>query len=219
MMQFLYHKESGNQSIFLKNEDFLHLKVRRIQQNDILQLRNLKDDFLYEYEVVELGRNFCHLFYKGKNKTENKPLYLSLALAIIDLKILEKTLPFLNELGVKDLYLVYTKYSQKNFKIDFDRLERILINSCEQCGRTSLLNIKLYENIDQFLQDHHQVVLVDFDGSKKESFDLNYIYFIGPEGGFSKEENLRFKNKVALKSPFILKSQTAIIAIASKILL
>ncbi|HEF1684415.1 TPA: 16S rRNA (uracil(1498)-N(3))-methyltransferase, partial [Campylobacter jejuni] len=45
------------------------------------------------------------------------------------------------------------------------------------------------------------------------------LYFIGPEGGFNNDERLLFNRKISLKSSNILKSQTAIIAIASKILL
>ncbi|EEU7196111.1 16S rRNA (uracil(1498)-N(3))-methyltransferase, partial [Campylobacter jejuni] len=54
---------------------------------------------------------------------------------------------------------------------------------------------------------------------QQSHFDEKELYFIGPEGGFNNDERLLFNRKISLKSSNILKSQTAIIAIASKILL
>lgn len=217
-MQFLFCKESGLEFLYLKDEDFLHLKVRRIKEKDIICLRNLKDDFLYFYEIVEIAKKFCILkLIKKEEKITIKTDFV-LALAIIDPKILEKTLPFLNELGVDKLILVYTKYSQKNFKIDLKRCERIIIQSCEQCGRSYMMKIEIFNNIQEFLKKYKNVILVDFSGEKKK-FTKDNIYFIGPEGGFSEEEVRNFKNKISLSTQNILKAHTAALAISSKILL
>ncbi|EGS1364253.1 16S rRNA (uracil(1498)-N(3))-methyltransferase, partial [Campylobacter coli] len=50
-MQFLYHKQAGEEILKLKGEEFAHLKARRIKENEILSLRNLDDDFIYEYKI------------------------------------------------------------------------------------------------------------------------------------------------------------------------
>lgn len=217
-MQFLYHKDSGKEVITLESEEFSHLKVRRVKLNEHLKLRNLKDEKLFLYEIIELNKHSCVLKLL---KTELKPSPKSkfaLALAVIEPKILEKTLPFLNELGVAKLILVYTAFSQKNFKIDFNRFERILINSCEQCGRNFLMNLELFENVKEFLKKYPNALMVDFKG---EICDLNQneLYFIGPEGGFSEEERALFDKKIRLNSAHILKSQSAIIGVAAKILI
>ncbi|MBZ7936131.1 16S rRNA (uracil(1498)-N(3))-methyltransferase [Campylobacter sp. B0100352/1] len=218
-MQFLYHQKAGEEILKLKGEEFSHLKARRVKENEILTLRNLEDEFVYVYKISNLERHSCELHFLNKeNKTTHKKSTLNLALAVIDIKILEKTLPFLNELGVETLHLVFTDFSQRNFKIDLSRFEKIIVASCEQCGRESKMKIQIYNHIKDFYERFPEAVLVDFEGEVKE-FDLNKIYFVGPEGGFSQSEKQIFKEKIGLKAPNILKSQTAIISIASKILL
>ncbi|EAL5950377.1 16S rRNA (uracil(1498)-N(3))-methyltransferase [Campylobacter coli] len=217
-MQFLYHKQAGEEILKLKGEEFAHLKARRIKENEILSLRNLEDDFIYEYKISNLDRNSCLLYFLHKHFKSHPQSELDLALAVIDTKISEKTLPFLNELGVKKLHLVFTEFSQRNFKLDFERLEKIIISSCEQCGRSHKMQIQSYKNIQEFSKVFPDAVLVDFEGEVKE-FDKTRLYFIGPEGGFSPKEKQMFKEKICLKVPNILRSQSAAIAVAAKILL
>ncbi|KQH15788.1 16S rRNA methyltransferase, partial [Campylobacter coli] len=188
------------------------------KENEILSLRNLEDDFIYEYKISNLDRNSCLLYFLHKHFKSHPQSELDLALAVIDTKILEKTLPFLNELGVKKLHLVFTEFSQRNFKLDFERLEKIIISSCEQCGRSHKMQIQSYKNIQEFSKVFPDAVLVDFEGKVKE-FDKTRLYFIGPEGGFSPKEKQMFKEKICLKVPNILRSQSAAIAVAAKILL
>ncbi|TQR30946.1 16S rRNA (uracil(1498)-N(3))-methyltransferase [Campylobacter sp. MIT 99-7217] len=221
-MQFLYHPSAKDEYLSLKNEDFLHLKVRRIKAFDKLILRNLKDDFAYLYELVELQKNSCKLKLISYEKSPSNNTKGVLALGVIDTKNLEKILPFLNELGLDKLVLIYTQFSQKNFKIDLERINRILINSCEQCGRTSLMKIEIFDNVKDFLHAFKHVVLIDFKGKEFDESalkDEKNIFFIGPEGGFSEEERKMFDEKMKLECAFILKSQTAILALATKILL
>ncbi|HFP7753952.1 TPA: RsmE family RNA methyltransferase, partial [Campylobacter jejuni] len=161
----------------------------------------------------------CTLKFLNKKSQNIKQSELNLALAIIDIKILEKTLPFLNELGVKKLHLVFTNFSQRNFKIDLERFEKIIISSCEQCGRNTKMDLIIHQSTQEFVQKFPNAIMVDFQGEQQSHFDEKELYFIGPEGGFNNDERLLFNRKVSLKSSNILKSQTAIIAIASKILL
>lgn len=217
-MQFLYHKEAGLELLRLENEVFNHLKVRRLKVGEPLKLCNFKDDFLYEYETIEFAKKFCTLRLKNKTQTLSKKSGCSLALAVIDNKILEKTLPFLNELGLERLIMVYSEFSQKNFQIDNERLQKILIASSQQCGRTDLMELELFESVDAFLTAYPKTILVDF-GAKEDEFKKDRLYFIGPEGGFSARERTKFKEKISFKSQNILRSQTASLALVSKILL
>ncbi|MCW1359805.1 16S rRNA (uracil(1498)-N(3))-methyltransferase [Campylobacter jejuni] len=220
-MQFLYHQDAKNLELLIENEAFLHLKARRVKVGQELFLRNLKDEFLYGYEIIEIGRNFCKLHLKSYSQTYEQKYPFSIALAVIDTKILEKTLPFLNELGVGKLILVYAEFSQKNFKLDLKRYERILINSCEQCGRTHLMEFEIFKDIKSFCQKYQNVILLDFEGQNLQEIKepKEKIFFIGPEGGFSQAERRCFTQKVRLECQNILKSQTALIALSAKILI
>lgn len=217
-MQFLYHKNAGTPYLCLENDEILHLKARRIKQNEYLKLRNLEDDFLYEYELTKKLKRSYELVLRSQNLSPTPQSSVSLALAVIDVKILEKTLPFLNELGLFKLILVWSEYSQKNFKLDFSRFDKILICSCEQCGRAKKMQLESFLNIEEFLKKYPKTTLVDFKADNS-TFDKEAIYFIGPEGGFSEKERQMFPKKLALKTPNILKSHNAIISVAAKILL
>ncbi|SQE23603.1 16S ribosomal RNA methyltransferase RsmE [Campylobacter jejuni subsp. doylei] len=218
-MQFLYNKQAGEEFIQLQGENFNHLKARRVRENSQINLRNLQDNFLYSYTITDLTRNSCTLKFLNKKLQNIEQSKLNLALAIIDIKILEKTLPFLNELGVKKLHLVFTNFSQRNFKIDLERFEKIIISSCEQCGRNTKMDLIIHQSTQEFVQKFPDAIMVDFQGEQQSHFNEKELYFIGPEGGFNNDEKLLFNRKISLKSSNILKSQTAIIAIASKILL
>lgn len=253
-MQFLFDENAGNTELSLSDDAFKHLKVRRVRENECINLRNLKDDFLYIYEIKSLFKSRVELILRESitQKVPNiKPL--SLALSIIEPKIIEKTIPILNELGLTRLIFVQSDFSQGNFKLDFERLNRILINSCEQCGRANLMKFELFNSTIDFKKAHQDAIMVDFSGeiwdefnaknlSKNQILNLNEnptqnattsqeinknideilseneIFFIGAEGGFSDNERTLFKRKIRLKSPYILRSQSAIIAIAAKIL-
>lgn len=221
-MQFLYNENAGKSELELKNEAFKHLKARRVRLNDSLNLRNLNDDFLYIYTINELKRSSCTLILQEKNH-QKTPIQqkLSLAMGVIELKNVEKILPFLNELGLYKLIFVFTAFSQRNFVLDFDRLKRILISSCEQCGRTNLMDFECFNSSKDFAKTYPNAVMVDFSAKNDDLSTLNEkdVLFVGAEGGFNDEEKALFERKIRLKSPYILKSQSAVLALAAKILL
>ncbi|MCV3508627.1 16S rRNA (uracil(1498)-N(3))-methyltransferase [Campylobacter sp. CNRCH_2016_3089] len=220
-MQFLYHPQSGTASLELENEAFLHLKARRIKVSDKIILKNLKDFYTYTYECIELSRRSCvlNLLDKKEEKQELKT-YIHLALAVIDPKVIEKTLPFLNELGVAKLSFVHMEYSQKNFKLDFKRMEKILIESSQQCGRASLMELESFDDFKKFQQAYENIVLIDFEGEDLMNFDPGrYVFLVGAEGGFSQKEREINIKRAKLQANYILKAQTALIGVASKFII
>ncbi|EPH09835.1 RsmE family RNA methyltransferase [Campylobacter ureolyticus ACS-301-V-Sch3b] len=216
-MVFLYDKNAGDE--LLKINDFKHLKARRVQTSQRIDIRNLRDNYNYIYEITEISKKEISLELVFKHSLPKDELFLNIAWAVVDPIVIEKTLPTLNEIGVKKIFFVYTEFSQKNFKLDLERFERILINSSQQCGRNSIIEFEIYSSFDEFLTKFDNIALVDFGGEKIQNLNKNKIYFIGPEGGFSENERLKVKDRVGLNSPFILKSNSAVVGIASKILL
>ncbi len=223
-MQFVYHELAGEQSLELSGEKFTHLfRSRRKKAQEGLKIRNLEDDFLYTYECIQINKKSAQLSLKNKKHLPKNISNLHLAWAVVDPKTIEKTLSFLNELGVNKLSFVYADFSQKHFKLDFQRMERILINSCEQCGRTKLMELEIYEDLNSFLQKNPQSFVLDFGGvrvedAKSKKDEISPI-LVGCEGGFSLEEKDLFKQDkiIGLQSNLILRSETAIISLASKL--
>ncbi len=141
---------------------------------------------------------------------------IHLAWAVVDPKTLEKTLPFLNELGVEKLSFVWTHRSQRNFAPNLARLEKIAINSSCQCGRTDLMRFEVFASLREFLSAYPNASYLDF-GGKERLANPPMPLLIGAEGGFAREdlEALRGQRSFCLDHTLTLKSQTAIIAAAA----
>jgi len=218
-MQFLYYPTPTN-NITLSGEAHKYLfKIRRIKKNEIVKIRNLKDDYLYLYEIEDINKKEAILRLKEKKLSPNKPKkFFHLGWCIIDPKNIEKTLPTLNEIGVSKISFIYCDYSQKNFKLKFDRILKILINSCQQCGRSDLMEIEILNSSQEFFKKYPEFIALDFDGEKIKCKEYTKTFLIGPEGGFSEEERKFFKEKIKLEG-FILRSESAACSIAAKILL
>lgn len=217
-MQFIYHQQAGDAQLIIKDEIYQHLyKSRRTKQTQFLYFRNLQDDMLYQYEQIHIDRKSATLALKAKIYSPNKPQSsFHLILGIIDSKNLQKALPFLNELGVGKLTLFYADYSQKNEKIDLQKLEKILINSSQQCGRSDFIKIECLKNLEHVLSIYHHIAIFDFGGEKiKSSLDIPIV--IGPEGGFSPSEREKLQNfpTFSTQENLILKSESACVYIAS----
>lgn len=217
-MVFLYSKEAGKEEICLSLEQFLHLRARRVEVGDRIDVRNLNDSYNYIYEIREVARKKISLELVLKHSIKQLKKELIIAWSVVEAQVIEKTLPMLNEMGVLKLILVYSDFSQKNIKLDLQRFERILIQSSQQCGREDLLQIEVVDSSDEFFSRYKGIVRVDFDGKMERVFLKDFIYFIGAEGGFSQREREMFKDSIALNSPYILRSNSAILAVTSKII-
>ncbi|MEM5558129.1 16S rRNA (uracil(1498)-N(3))-methyltransferase [Aliarcobacter cryaerophilus] len=223
-MQFIYDKNAKNELLKIEDENYNYIvKARRHKLDDILDFRNLEDDFLYSYKISQIDKKslFLNLLEKEKRVIENSKK-IHLAWCIVDPKIIYENIASLNELGVDKITFVYSDFSQKNFKINFEKLEKILINSSSQCGRSSIIKLDIYKNIDNFIKDNPDTYFLDFSQTSIDSkvSDIKTL-MIGTEGGFSKRERELFNKNfiVGFSSNLILKSQTAIISATSKIIL
>jgi len=220
---YLYHKDAGAPTLTLSGDDHRYLfKVRRHKVEDTLYLRNLRDTYIYSYEVVTIDKRSVTLSCISKEKLEiNASKKLHIGWCIIDPKNIEKILPSLNELGVEKISFIYCQRSQKSFKPDFKRLNKILLNSSQQSGRSSMMQLEIVETLQLFLQKYPQSYMLNFSEKSIESIkeDIETI-LIGCEGGFSEEEISLFDQEkiVGFATPLVLKSETAVCAVAAKLL-
>ncbi len=217
-MQFVYDKNAKKEVLHIKDENYRYLfKVKRLKTGDMVNFRNLIDDTMYLYKIEEVDKKEARAILKEKLiDTKQKTDYLHLLWCMVDTKIIEKTLPQLNQLGVSKISFLYCERSQKNFKLDLKRVEKILINSSQQCGRANLMEIEILNSLENVLQKYDNFSVLDFG---RENLDKNSSsIMIGCEGGFTKNEKEKLKNhpKIGLNTKLILKSETAILAISSK---
>lgn len=130
-MQFIYDKNAKNELLKIEDENYNYIvKARRHKLDDILDFRNLEDDFLYSYKISQIDKKslFLNLLKKEEKIIENSKK-IHLAWCVVDPKTIYENIASLNELGVDKITFVYSDFSQKNFKINFEKLEKILINS------------------------------------------------------------------------------------------
>ena len=223
-MQFTYDEFCGTDVFEIKDDVYNYLiKARRHKIDDEIYFRNLKDDniYLYKINLIDKKKAFLNLISSEVKILVNQKK-LHLGWCVIDPKTVENYITSLNEMGVDKITFIYADYSQKNFKINIEKLEKILINSSSQCGRSNIIKLEVCKNLEQFIKENEDAYFLDFstlciDEKKDEIKTL----VIGCEGGFSKNEREKFNNDfvVGFNSNLILRSETAITSAGAKILL
>jgi len=222
-MLYLYHKEAGQPQLTLLGDEHRYIfKVRRHKVDDILYLRNLEDGLLHRYLITYIDKRSVILELKESQTLEIKAkVSLHIGWCIIDPKNIEKVLPSLNEMGVEKITFIYCKRSQKSFKVDFKRLEKILLNSSQQSGRSEMMKLEMADDLESFLKVNPESKMLNFSENKVDSQEHIETIVIGCEGGFHEDEVALFKseNMIGFDTPLVLKSESAVCAVASKLLL
>ncbi|HIQ46126.1 MAG TPA: 16S rRNA (uracil(1498)-N(3))-methyltransferase [Sulfurovum sp.] len=222
-MLYLYHKEAAKPQLTLTGDEHRYIfKVRRHKVDDTLYLRNLEDGMLHRYAITYLDKKSVILELKASTTLEIKAKRnLHIGWCMIDPKNVEKVLPSLNEMGVEKITFFYCKRSQKSFTLDFKRLEKILLNSSQQSGRSEMMQLAQVEDLGTFLKVYPGAKMLNFS---EKNFVSNTVFdtiVIGCEGGFDEEEVALFKpeNIVGFDTPLVLRSESAACAVAAKTLL
>jgi len=221
---YIFDDKAGSSSLHLRGELYKYLiKVRRHGVGDIVQFRSQENiAMLHSYKLIELQPREVVFELIDSQTLEVKSVQdLHIGWCIIDPKSVEKVLPSLCEIGVAKISFISCQRSQHNFKIDFKRYNRILEASMQQCGRTSMMEFAVYKNLATFIEEYPQTKVFDFTQKILDSTDDFQTVLIGCEGGFSPEEKklLETQEVFRLNSPMVLRSESAVMAVASKILL
>ena len=222
-MLYLYNQQAGIPQLSLEGDDHRYIfKVRRHKVDDTLYLRNLEDGLLHRYIVTYIDKRTVMLELQASSTLNIEAKQsLHIGWCMIDPKSVDKVLPSLNEMGVEKITFIYCKRSQKSFKLDFKRLEKILLNSSQQSGRSKLMKLEMAESLEAFIVENPNCKMLNFS-------ETNFIFnttldtiVIGCEGGFHADEVALFRqeNIVGFDTPLVLKSESAVCAVASKILL
>ncbi len=222
-MLYLYHKEASKPQLTLTGDEHRYIfKVRRHKVDDTLYLRNLEDGLLYRYIISTIDKRNVILELQESQELEIKAKRsLHIGWCIIDPKSIEKMITSLNEMGVEKITFIYCKRSQKSFKIDFKRLQKILINSSQQSGRSEMMKLEMAEDLESFLAENPQSMILNFSQNKIESQSNIGTIVIGCEGGFHEDEVALFDADkiIGLDTPLVLKSESAACVVTSKLLL
>lgn len=198
-------------------------KVRRHSLGDEIAFRSRVDlAILYRYKVAELDARDAHLELVGFEKNEVKQAKrLTVGWCVVDSSSIEKVLPMLCEIGVEKVVFVGCERSQKNFKIDFARFERIVEASMQQSGRSSMMEFAMAKSVADFMALYPEAKVFDFSDKTLGEYAGIESVLVGCEGGFSPKERefLEPFGAFSLATSMVLRSESAVVAVASKILL
>ncbi|UFS62319.1 16S rRNA (uracil(1498)-N(3))-methyltransferase [Sulfurimonas sp. HSL-3221] len=223
-MRFLFHDEAGARQLTLKGEAYKYIvKVRRHGVGDSVALRHPeKSGILYTYRLEHSdGRRAELLLVSEESRVIAAARPLHIGWCIIDPKSVEKVLPQLNEMGVGKISFIACDRSQRQFRPDFERFNRILEASMQQCGRSEWMALETADSLESFMAANPQTVVMDFTEEKLGDTAGIDTVLIGCEGGFSEAERALLASCRTLRfdTPLILRSESAAIAVAAKVLL
>ena len=221
---YVFNDEASKEVLTLKNELFKYLiKVRRHSVGDEIAFRSHEDiKTLHIYEITDIEPKKASLRLKTSKEYEVKPTkQLHIGWCKIDAKSIEKVLASLSEIGVYKITFIECERSQRNIKLDFKRFDRILEASMQQCGSTHKIIFDESKSLNEFIEQNPHAKMFDFTQKTLDDTSNIDCIIIGCEGGFSHAEK-EFSNKLEtfrLNTPLVLRSESAAVAISSKIIL
>ena len=205
-----------------KSQSHYLTKVMRLKKNDTFSLFNKTSE--WEAKILNITKDFVE--FKSTKQLRQKETIKELWLAFSPIKsnyqnfMIQKA----TELGVsKFLPIIFDRTIVR--KINKDRLEKIVVEACEQSNRISVPAIEQTQNLKSFLNSNSMnLIFTDLNSNNKKIektkfSDKPICIIIGPEGDFSEHERqeiLSFKGVQALKiNDNILRSETAVISAIS----
>lgn len=220
----------NNGKVTIDGDEFLHLsKVLRTKLKEKVAIL-CGDEFVYFAEVIEIQKHFAVLEIISREVCEANPkCKITLFQGLAKGEKLDVITQKLNELGAYQIIPFESSFTiAKNNSLKKERLEKISIEACKQCGRSVPLKIgetiKL-KDIHNYLSKFDLVIFLNEKADTEQTINKiqkeilkseNIALIVGSEGGFSQEE-IDFITKLNVKNislgKRILRTETASISL------
>lgn len=196
---FVKENIGGNSETEISEERIVHQvrNVFRLGVGDKIIVFN-GDSKDYECEIVEIGKKDLRLKILDSRMVHKSKREVTLFMSLIKKENFELVCEKATELGVtKIVPIVSERTTLKN--LNRDRIEKILIESSEQCGRGDVPTLGEIMNLELLIKNSNreEILVADFGGESLETYKLTnlktYGLVIGPEGGWTPEERNLFK--------------------------
>ncbi len=208
----------------LYDSDYHHIKnVMRMKKGDIIKI--VYNNIRYTCKVTEIG-NKCKYDVLDQESNKNNSIKITLAFSLIKEQKQNYLIQKATEIGVNDFVPVETsrtvvKIENKKIKSKIDRWQRICKESAEQSFRydvPKIYDIKDLKSID--VSDYDLKILLSLDKNAKNikkvlqnntKYD-KIILIVGPEGGFTNDEENALVEKGFVKASLgsnVLRAETA----------
>ena len=205
-----------------KSQSHYLVKVMRVKENEVFSLFNKNGE--WEAKILGISKNVVEFktIKQVRQKENTKELWL--AFSPIKSNYQNFMIQKATELGVtKFLPIIFDRTVVR--KINKERLEKIIIEACEQSNRINVPAIEDVQNLKSFLKNNLMDLIFTDLNSDNQKIDKSKLtnkaicIIIGPEGDFSeteREEILDFKGVQPIKiNENILRSETAVISAIS----
>lgn len=212
----------------LKDQEYHHLvHVMRIGEGDQVEVVN-GNGVLALAVIQSLNKKEAILKIINRSLLPLEGTKIILAQAIPRMNRLDFILEKSTELGVSEIWLFPAQLSERK-SLTEQQLERFkiqLISAMKQCGRLYLPEIKLKESLKSWKPLNDLMFFGDVEFKAPALFEykdqLNQrervIFFVGPESGFTKEEEEKFRlwgaKGVSLHRHILRTDTAAIVALA-----
>lgn len=221
-----FTNRSDLESGILQGEEFNHaINVMRLRVNDIISLF-CGDDFDYIARITSITKKNVRFKMVETLKNEANPkLDITLIQALAKGDKLEFIAQKSTEIGSTTLIPFHSEFCDvKPNTSRVERLEKISIGACKQCGRSKPLIVKPISSL--FVIDfsvYDSVILANESETSRRLGQLNLegkniAVIVGPEGGFGQAELEMLKSKGAISTTLgkrVLRTETAGIYILS----
>jgi 16S rRNA (uracil1498-N3)-methyltransferase len=205
-----------------KSQSHYLVKVMRVKENEVFSLFNKNGE--WEAKILGISKNVVEFktIKQVRQKENTKEIWL--AFSPIKSNYQNFMIQKATELGVtKFLPIIFDRTVVR--KINKERLEKIIIEACEQSNRINVPAIEDAQNLRSFLKTNlMDLIFTDLNSDnqkidKSKLTDKPVCIIVGPEGDFSeheREEILDFKGVQPIKiNENILRSETAVISAIS----
>lgn len=225
-----------NDQIALNTEQSHHIThVLRMREDDVIRIVDTSSTMYFAHIHIDGKQVFAHIDEMIEDHTKNK-VHITLAQGLIKKEKWDFLLQKSAELGVDTIQPFIssrTVVKMKDEKADKkrQRYEKILLEACEQCKRSTL--VEFQDTIDfKALKDvEADLKLIAYEDANHQSEHLyqvlqqhenisSVIVVVGSEGGFSIEEVEQLEANGFIRVSLgarILRAETAAISLISNI--
>lgn len=144
-------------------------------------------------KIITIDRNSTLLSLSNFKKTP-RTNNLSMAIGLLKKDALDDVIKMSVEVGIDKLYLVKSQYSQR-YEPNWTRLKKIQISALEQSNNPYLPKIEIIENLQELKEiaaSYEHIYFFTPSAPEIRDRELSIkgplFVLIGPEGGFSSEE-------------------------------
>lgn len=236
---FVDTEQLNKNQIILTGDEHMHLsKVLRLRVGDEVECFSNNSNII-KAKVELITKQSTTLTIVGEDECNSNPkVNLTLFQGLPKLDKLELITQKLTELGVSTIIPFSSTYCVAKENLNkIERIQKIIVSACKQCGRTLLTKVEnpiKFKDLLQLIANYDLVIFANETENKvslqevlcqkkqEKGFNLKVAYIVGSEGGFSKEEIEALSKKDNVYSVSlgkrILRTETASIALGSILL-